>query len=408
MHPSSLAMRAVCALALALSSTMARPAPALALSLEEALALARERAPEVLLARAALAEARGDLTTAELPVADDPSITATGGPRYTEAGAWIPQLQVGVEQRLELSGARSARIDAALAAIDRAEAGGREAMRAAVLAVGVAFVDALHARDAASRAAELRERAGALLAIGEARSLAGDIGAIEVRRLRIAAAQARADEHAARATGHAAAALLRALLDLPFEGEIVIEGSLDDVVAAVLHAEATERPELDLLRAATRQADAEGRIAEGLSVPELGIGAGYQLEEGDHMALLTLSLTLPFFDRGRGARVAADARRDALESELSRRDRAITLEVAAARRSLEAMVAALAESARAVDEAVELDAMLRRSWEAGETSLTELLIVGGEVAAALRAHLDRTRAAAHARVVLEAAVGGAR
>ena len=75
---------------------------------------------------------------------------------------------------------------------------------------------------------------------------------------------------------------------------------------------------------------------------------------------------------------------------------------------LASSIAAHEESTRALADALELDAMLRRSWEAGETSLTELLVVRAEVQSAVRAHLDRSRDVGIARVALEAALGTTR
>lgn len=375
-----------------------------ALTLEEALQRARAQAPEVLRARTRVDAARADVAVAEVLLRDDPSLEASVGPRYTVDDVWIPQLSVGLSQQFELSSARDARIAAARTRVDEAEASTEESTRQARLAVGTAFVDAVHARDAVAASVGACERADALLEAAEARASAGDTSTIDVRRLRMGSAQARADAHAANAALVLALARLRALLDVPPGEPLEIEGALAKIALAPGGAGA-ERPELAVLRAAMREAEAEMRLADARRIPELGVGIGYQLEEGDHLGLVTLSLTLPVFDRGGALHDAAEARRNALEVELALRERVIDAQRATARDVLPPLHAALEESARSVAAADELDAMIEASWRAGESSLTELLVVRAEVQSARRAHLDRLRDAGLARVALQAALG---
>lgn len=384
--------------ALVLSLLAAREARAL--TFEEAVALARDRGVAVLRAQAELAEARGALVTAEAPLRDNPVFEAQGGPRYTADGAWIPQVSVGLAQRFELGGARGARLDRARAALEAAEADVEGARRLAQAAVALAFIDALGARDALARAEAARALTDSIAAAMEARARGGDASAIDVRRLRVAVAQARAEVESRRAETLRASGALAALLG----AEVTPEGTLAELAIRSI-GEASPPPAVLRLRASIREAAAERRVGDAMAVPELGLGALYQYEEGDHMGLLALSFTLPFFDHGQGTRASAGARREALERELDQRAAAIERERAAARQALEAHAAALRESERALTDVAELDAMARRSFEAGETSLSELLIIRAELLAAGRAHTTRERDAAAARVALATALG---
>ena len=391
------------ACALVLSLLVSREARAL--TFEEAMALARERGVAVLRAQVELADARGALVTAGAPLRDNPVLEAQGGPRYTADGEWIPQVSVGLGQRLELTDARGARLDRARAALDAAEAGVDGARRSAEAAVALAFIDALAARDALARAEATRALTDSIAAAMEARARGGDASAIDVRRLRVAVAQARAEVESRRADSLRADGTLAALLGLaPGQRDATADGTLAALVARPV-GDASPPPSVLRLRASIREAAAERRVGDAMAVPELGIGALYQYEEGDHMGLLALSFTLPFFDHGQGTRASADARREALERELDQRSAAIERERAAARQAHEAHAAALRESERALTDVAELDAMARRSFEAGETSLSELLIIRAELLAAARAHTVRERDAAAARVALATALG---
>ncbi len=378
-----------------------------ALTLEEALALARERAPLVLRSRLRIADARGELASAEVPLRDNPVLESQGGPRYTVDGAWIPQVNVGLSQRFEMSDARGARIEMARAAIEEAQASSHEAARIAELLVAMTFIDALAARDLHARAQSARAVSDALRESTAARAAAGEASAIDVARLRIAASQNRADEQTARAALSRAIGELRSQLGIASELPLELEGTLDALTITSANAR-RERPEMRALRAALRATAAESRLADAMSVPELDLGLAYQHEEGDHMGLLSLSLTLPFFDHGQGVRARADARRDLLEREIDIRERAVQSQIASAREALVSSQAALEESRRALADAQALDAMIQRSFQAGEIGLGELLLIRGELAVAARNHVVRERDAAAARLALEAALGGSR
>jgi cobalt-zinc-cadmium efflux system outer membrane protein len=389
--------------ALALGSSFAA-LPARALTLEEALARARERAPAVLEARGAVARAGARVTGAEV-LGPNPRLEVIAGPRYTTGDQWIPQVVAALEQPFELGDGRSARIASAHAAADGATADLEARLRGVEAEAARLFLRALAAQGEREAHRQAREIGEAFLAIGRARAEAGDLGALDVRRLALAAARARADERAAEAEQEERAGELRVLLALDPAAPLALEGDLEGLARAALPDVAPDRPELRALRARIAEADADRRAADARAVPDLTFGLGYSLEEGDHMALVVLGLTLPFFDHGQGARAEAAARAEAGEAVLASLAPGIEARIAAARAAHAAALAALEESGTALEIASELDDLERRRWEAGEAGVTELLATTREILEARRDHLAHARDAALARVALVLALG---
>src|SRR5262245_57001190 len=94
-----------------------RPASAdQALTLEAALTRARERAPAIIAAAAALDEARARALGAAVLLHDNPEVEGSAGARFADH-ATLLEGSFGIRQVFELGGQRQARIDAAGAAV---------------------------------------------------------------------------------------------------------------------------------------------------------------------------------------------------------------------------------------------------------------------------------------------------
>lgn len=380
-----------------------------ALTLEEALARARERAPDLIASRAELAEARGEVTSAAVPLRTNPLIEAQGGPRYTTDGEWIVQLSVGIEQVFELSDARGARIDAARARVASAEAALADVARVLTAEVASRYLAALAARDRAALAESGLELLDTMREVAQRRVDAGDASIVDVRRIELARAAALSERDDARAELRREIGALRLLLGIPAADALDVEGDLASIaVAWRASTESGERADVVAARAREREARARVRVAEALAVPELVAGLAYQLEEHDHMGLLTLGFTLPVFDAGHGAREQAHARLDAARAELERRESTVAVQIATAREAYDAAVDALAASVESARSAGEVEVLVARAWDAGELPLGEVLLARREVVEARTLLVTRARDAASARMTLEAAAGGAR
>src|SRR5262245_32813489 len=86
------------------------------LTFEQALAMARERAPRVAVARARIDEARGRLAGAQVRFRDNPVVDASAGPRKLETDT-VTDYEFGVSQTFEVGNRRAARIAGAEAGV---------------------------------------------------------------------------------------------------------------------------------------------------------------------------------------------------------------------------------------------------------------------------------------------------
>ncbi len=140
-------MRVACS-ALALAGVVSLcPAVAAAqtvLTLSDVLTKAREQAPQIVSARLALAESRGRVTGASVR-SSNPEIEFAAGDRRNDSRS--TDLDVGLSQRFEATGSRSARIAGANARLAEATAGADETTRVVLRDVARAFYEALFAAE---------------------------------------------------------------------------------------------------------------------------------------------------------------------------------------------------------------------------------------------------------------------
>lgn len=149
--------RFVSAIGLAVLATSASVVRAQStLTYQQALAMARERAPRVAVARARIEEARGRIVGARIRFRDNPVIDVATGPRKLETGT-VTDYEVGINQIFEAGGRRSARIDSAEASVARETAASDASIRQLVRDVAISFARALQAqtRRAVFRSAEV-------------------------------------------------------------------------------------------------------------------------------------------------------------------------------------------------------------------------------------------------------------
>ncbi len=164
---------ALAAVFLALGPLLAA-ARAETLTLERALALARERAPRILAARARIEEARGRLAGASVLLHENPVVEVAAGPRYSDERDTVDR-EVGIRQGFELGGQRRARVGSAEAGIARASAARDDSVRLLLREVAVAFYKGLHAQESLRIAASAEGIADQVARIAERRYRAEDV-----------------------------------------------------------------------------------------------------------------------------------------------------------------------------------------------------------------------------------------
>jgi cobalt-zinc-cadmium efflux system outer membrane protein len=394
----------------ALAVALLSPGAALGtvLTLDDALERARREAPALLVARLRPEEARGRLAGASALLRDNPVIEATGGRRDGDRGA-SAEVDAGISQAFELGGRRRSRIAGAEAQVERETANVEDTTRQLLAEVAGGFLRALAAGERLRVLRANEQVAADLLRAAERRHHAGDVADLEVNVTRVAAWRARADLRAAEAGRQRALGELRAILGMDAGEPLEVRGDLrvrpmrplDELLVS-----AAARADLRALAGEARAADAEARLGDGFTWPDLGIRFGYLRDEGDDVPLAGLSVSLPVFARGQELRVAGAARARRLRLELEARRRAIEVEVRAAFAAYER----LAEATEALERhALPLlddnDALARRSYEAGELGLADYLVLRRETLGARVEYLERALAAALAAIEVEARAG---
>ncbi len=377
------------------------------LTLEETVARAREQAGSVAVARARVAETEAGLIDVSARFRDNPVIEGAAGPRFSSPRT--TDMDFGLTQQFETGGQRRARIAGSQAAIDRQRAEVDVARRDAVFDAASAFLDGLAASERLRIAEESDSVSRELLNATERRYALGDIAAIDLNLARIEAARTAASLRGARAELAAAIARLRTVLRLPAREPVELRGTLDIPSPAPLdslRAALDDRPEFAVLRAEAREADAQIQLGRALGRPDLGVRIGYEREDADNIVLGGLTITLPAFQKGQGTLAGGTARaaRARLELEIQRQVAAAELEAAYADYQQRATLAAgfAAEAVPSLDDNIGL---ARRSYEAGELNLMDLLLLRRDALDTRTAIIDRRLDAARSRLLVDSIAG---
>jgi cobalt-zinc-cadmium efflux system outer membrane protein len=352
------------------------------ITFERALELARAHSPESVAARMRVDEARGRVISASVLVRDNPRIGFAMGRWLGESSGFAADADVS--QTFELGDRRAARMAGAQAAVDRTTAGGEVVARGVLRDVAASFYRALYAEARSKLAARAEELAQATLVIAERRYRAGDVPKLHASLAGAALARARSGRRAGEGVVARASGDLRTVLGLDKDASIVVVGDLsnrrefDRTAADTVLWEA--RPELRQLEAEAREAAGDLRLGMGLRWPEVGLGVRYTQEEPRMRAALgTLTLSLPIFERGQGARAESQARERRARFELDVARRRISVEAATALAVYRKQVEALTELESTVPIQEENEALARRSYEMGQLGLGDLLLVRREV-----------------------------
>jgi cobalt-zinc-cadmium efflux system outer membrane protein len=236
---------------------------------------------------------------------------------------------------------------------------------------------------------------------------AGDIAVLDVNLARASLARVRAGREEAEASKALALGELRQLLRL--EGDVDVDGTLSrpaesDLNVALRAAE--QRPEIRILEAGVQEAEAEMRLGESFSKPDYGVGVRYSREEGDHIVLGGLTVTMPFFSKGQEQRAVGSARAARLRAELDAAKARVMAEV---RASFDAYTRRLAVvrvlEAEVISGLDENEQLTTRSFDVGQIGLVDLLLIRREILETRIQYLDALLEAMLARTDLDASAG---
>lgn len=361
------------------------------LSLAQALDEAAARSPTVVAAEAEVAAAEARARQAgyrsnpqlSLEVENFAGAGELRGLRSTET-------TLAVNQRLDLGGRRSARVDAARAELEVQKL--RLAIARADLAQSVRdqFARAVAAREKLAQATENEARARELARVAGILVDAGRDPPLRALRARSALAQVQAEREAAQADEVAARSSLAALFGVS-EPVSSVGGETLDVAPQQVNPDTS----LDVRLADAERVAAQGAVREQLAEsridPAVGVGVRHIRETGDVGLVAGVSMPLRVFDTNRGnidaarqALAAADARRASTLATVTAQARNAIANVEAAKRRVEAL-----ESA-AVPEATEALRLAELSYREGRASLLEVIDIQNAYTAA-RASLTEAR-----------------
>jgi cobalt-zinc-cadmium efflux system outer membrane protein len=176
--------------------------------------------------------------------------------------------------------------------------------------------------------------------------------------------------------------------------------------AEMLARSVEQRPELRVLDAAIREAEAETGLASTFQKPNYTAGLRYQREEGDHMLFGGLTLTLPVFSKGQEQSAVGTARAARLRAELEGARTRVRIELQAALAANERRAAAArvleTEALPGLDDT---DALTTRSFDVGQIGLPDVLVIRRELLDTRIQYLSALLEAALARVKVDAAAG---
>lgn len=376
------------------------------LGLAEVWALAREQAPQIVRTRLAVAEARGRLTGASLRWSMNPEFDLNAGHRQGGTTR-STDLQLGATQMFEPSARRAARIAGATAHVDQSAATVETTTREVLVDTSRLFYHAVYAAERVRLLTTSVDLARSIYEVADRRFRAGDLAALDVNVARAALARVRFERDTTEAEQAVTLGALRVLLGL--DGPIVLRGDLalsaPPNVAALAQA-VEQRPEVRVLQAAIREADADLAIAKTFTTPNYGVGLRYQREGGDHIVLGAFTVSLPLFSKGQELGTTGTARGARLRAELDATRARVRIELESALAAYERRVAAArvleTEALPGLDDS---DALTMRSFDAGQIGLPDVLLIRRELIDTRFQYLLAMFEAALARVTVDAAAG---
>lgn len=382
------------------------------LTIERAVELALERNADLAAARTEVSAARARLAGAELPLQHNPEVAGGAGPRRRGAER-TTDIELAISQRVEIAGQRGARVDAATAERDGAEARLSSRRVAVAAEVRAAFARALAAERLVALAREDVSVTGDAVRAAEKRFEVGGTSQLEVNAARAEAGRAARAVAAALRRAAAARAELKLAAGLDPATSLELSGELPttpaqrslDVDALASRALAT-RADLAAARRELSAAEAETRVAAREAFPSPSVGARYAREERADIILGTLSFDLPLFNRNQAARGIAAARVTRAQSEVAATERRVRAEVQLAAERLQiAAEAAGALSGEALAGAEANLGLATRAYAAGKIGIAELLLIRRSAVEARRDHVEALEELAEAEAELARAVG---
>lgn len=301
-------------------------------SVDDAISLALAQSPVLRAADERRGATRGDRLQAGL--LPNPEVAVEGenlGGSGPYRGTRSLETTVGVAQRVELGGKRSARVDVADAGTLVAERDYQAARLDLVRNVTVAYAETVFARRATEIATELQRVADDVLRVVGERVSGGKEPLVQARKAQVArstavvtADRARRDEEIARR----ALAILIGFdrVDVVPDGAWYETVGPDPAIARPLPADVTANPDYARWDAELARSRAGLTLEKATAVPDVTVGAGMRRfnDTNDSAVVLSLRIPIPVLNRNQGA--IERAGRDLARTEFEARQARMALE----------------------------------------------------------------------------------
>lgn len=385
------------------------------LSLEAALVRASTAAPEVQLASRVLGEAEASIIGAGVPLPENPRLFID----YRRLASPPPidplnGYNVGVDGKLEVSGAGFARIEEAERRVSLARSELVTAQTVARMRAWVAYVTVQVGKQRVGMLEEALVIANRVENASRERQRNGVVGEPDVVAATLESANVRLELDEAKSQVLAASDSLRQVLDLAADERIELEQALPDPrppedEASLVQRALDQRPELSLVRARLALLEAtDSRLFREGALPKLTYNLGFDAAPASPVfGYAGIGVELPVAQRNQGPRAITQAQqateRVRLETELRR----VRREVVTARRSYEVRLRQLAlltkESLPAAERNEDL---VEEGWKAGRFDIFRLTVATRELNRVRRQRLETLLAAWSDYVELLRASGG--
>lgn len=382
------------------------------LSLADALSAAHERAPDVILARYSVLEARARRVGAGLVMPSNPRVQVEGRPPITGGGFDDLGYAATLETSFELGGAPSARVREADRHVELANAELALARRQAKAAVWTAYVRAQLADERIRATTAAVEIARRIVAASTERVNLGAAGEMEQSLASSDAAQLEAEIDAAVRERELHLMELRDALDIPADQALILTTPLtepgppppaDALVARALSA----RPELSVVERRIELLDATRERLEKETFPRFGLYGGVDAAPVSPIfGVVGVSVELPFVQRNQGQRAVVGAARDAEVQRLELLRARVRRDVTRTRAAFDAKRAELdILTERALPMAERTLELVETGFRSGRFDIFRVATAARDVARVRSMRLDVLEAAWVDRIALAGATG---
>jgi len=402
---------------------------ALRLDLPTALVRALRDNPDLTVKRQALGIAQGRIQQAELFFQDNPHLSVDVNYRHRRFAAPLGRHGVDTEVRLlqeiEIAGQRDHRREAAAKNLTQAEWEVADAERLLRLEVTRAFYDLLVLQEKIEVQRQVLSTQEALFQAGSTRFAREDISVLDVDTLRLDRDRAQSDLLSQEEEQVSKEQQMRLLLGMGEEAPLAVSGDLLGLspeagkteqispLAALEACAVAQRPDVKVARLSQETREAELRLAQARSVPNISVGPLYKLDNEDQVIGGAIVVPLPFFHRNQQELTTALTNREMSRTALTVRERTVKQEVAGAVARLRLATQRLAPYGKSsLDNITRSVELTQKAYEAGEITIFELSVALERLVQTRFRSLDALLRYLHARADLEsrltpACLGGA-